>query len=134
MVYKIDFETAEKNVTSWLDAKSVEADEREEKQQFIKTLINAVRRGNLVINDTTFEITQTLKFPVVTNIATINELKYKARAACGELHAGTRNINGVNMAVYVAYAVALTSELKANLDRLDSEDFKVLQAITSFFL
>ena len=126
----VDQETAEKEINAWLDAKCIENDEREEKAQFIKVLVNGVKRGYLTIDPVTFEMMQTLKFP----IGALTSLKYKARAGCGELQAGTRNINGISMGVYVAYAAALTGELTATLSKLDSEDFKILQAITTFFL
>lgn len=128
--------TAEADVTNWLDAKKIKPAEREKNKDFINTLIDAVMYGQLSIDADTRVITQKLDFPLDDgkgNI-TLGTLTYQPRAAMGNLLSKTGNLKGISMAVYIAYASTLTGEIIATLNRIDSEDFKVLQAITAFFL
>lgn len=132
----VPVQKAEEEVSAWLDSKKIKPKEREKNEAFINTLVEAVTYGILTIDDDTKVITQNLEFPLsnTDKVVTLSSLRYNPRADTGSLHGKTANIKGIGMAVYVAYASALTGELVATLNKLDSEDFKVLQAITAFFL
>lgn len=132
----VALEKAQEEVDNWLDAKKVKPGDRVTNQKFISTLIEAIQYGNLELDADTNTFTQKLDFPLTNSAGTetLTSLKYNPRGQTGSLQSKTANLNGIGMAVYVAYASSLTGELVATLNRLDTEDFKVLQAIITFFL
>jgi hypothetical protein len=127
----ISAEMATKEVTAWLDYKRIKPSDRERNEQSVKALVDAVSCGVISIDTAgDFTITHKLEFPEGVQPV----LKYKARAKVGALQAGTKNLNGVPLAMYFAYAQELTGVLMGTLQGMDSEDSKVLQAIVTFFL
>lgn len=142
----IQEEAAEIEVASWLDYKRVPLLERKipQNEGAIKVMVSAVMSGNISFAQEQFFIDNSNKEtaadgPVITHtlifpVGSLTELKYKPRARVASAYAGTKNLNGIGMAVYVAYATELTGKLTAQLNNLDTQDFKILQAITTFFL
>jgi hypothetical protein len=136
LIEKVNQQLAEETIEAWLDAKKVKPKERQDKASLIEVLVDAVRYGNIAIDDNTRVITQFLDFPLTDSGGSVilSELKYNPRGGTGDLLSKTANLKGIGMAVYIAFASTLTGQMVATLNKLDGEDFKVLQAITSFFL
>lgn len=126
---------AEEEVNNWLDLKRVTPSERVEKAGFVNKMVESLQYGYISI-DKEGKITHKLVFPLKSPEGEITtaELQYNYRAETGNLQSKTGNLKGIGMAVYIAYASVLTGQITGKLNKLDSEDFKILQAITAFFL
>lgn len=131
---KVDRAIAEQEVSEWLDYKKVKPASRESNKQFVDVLIDSVMYGNVTIDAETKVITQTLDFPLKNKdgVETLTTLTYKSRSDAGALQKKAEGAKG--MGIYTAYGSELTGQITATLNRLDSEDFKILQAITIFFV
>lgn len=135
----INKETAVKEIAAWLDYKHVKPSFRDKRQDSIDVLVDAVMSGDVSIEQGSYSyglekmdgpiIKQKLSFPV----GSLTELKYKPRETTGNLSAAIRNNAGVE--VSACYGSILSDGiLPAQLQKMDSEDSRVLQAIVSFFL
>jgi hypothetical protein len=139
MEYVIDRDTATKEVNAWLDYKRIQASYRDKRKDSIEVLVDGIMSGNVSIADGEYMygkdklqgpmIKQTLAFPT----GSLTELTYKPRETTGNLSASLRN--GINTPVASCYGSILSNGvMPAQIETMDSEDSRVLQAIVSFFL
>jgi hypothetical protein len=133
---KIPYETAEKEITSWLDYKKIGSSKRIAKKENIETLINAISDGDLVLDPKTFTLKQTLKFPLKADGEIgITDLAYKSRLSTAQVGAALQSAKLNDAYGIVAATIsALTGELIPSVKEIDSEDFGTASAIASFFL
>jgi hypothetical protein len=124
---------AQADVNKWLDYKKIGESKRNSNQGQIDSLVDAISEGNLIVNED-MSITHVLKFPL-DGETTVTELKYKARM---NSEAVLPHLNGVKPTDVdgrmVAYTAALTSQLKAIIKKLDTEDSTLAHAVVVFFL
>jgi hypothetical protein len=138
---KVTQEIAEQEVSGWLDSRKISENERVEKTDQIKVLVNAVMEGYLIVNEDG-TLTQILKFaPISDNapsamaIVPIKELKYKSRLSLAQLQAATKGSNANDgYGVIIAIVALLTSQLKQSIGALDTGDSGVASSIAGFFL
>lgn len=140
---KISKEQAEVEINSWLDYKKVSKSKREENKAYIETLVDAMMDGILSMDGEQDKIsskedymsfTHFLKFPTEGETPLIS-LRYKARLKVMTVQSVLRGLKGDDsQAFIIAYACALTSQPKALIQALDTEDYKITQAIAVFFV
>lgn len=130
----ITFEAAEKELIGWLDFKKIGDAKRESNKDAIKTLASAISEGVLRIeSDKT--IVHVLKFPIETSEHSTMELRYRPRVSVKEINRQMTGIKSDNIdGRLIGYAAALTGEVKAFLEKLDSEDNSIAVTIALFFL
>ena len=128
MKEKVPYVVAQSEVTAWLDYKRVKPHQREKMQLSIDHITECVQYGIVSIDESTFEITQTLEFPV-DNL--LDKITYKPRISVAELN---KVIKSASMAdATLGSLAAITGQGVTVLSRMDSEDMKVAQAIVGFF-
>lgn len=133
MSNKVDIETATNEINRWLDYKKVDGKTRETNKDGIERLINGVCDGTLVMEDDC-TITHTLKFPTDGD-GQIKELKYKPRVKVNAIHMHLQGGSSTDFDFRtLATAAAISGQHKNVLKTLDSEDYKITQAITFFFM
>lgn len=134
MQEKVTKEIATKEVTAWLDYKRTKEAQRESLKGQIDTLVEAVMFGDVSINPDTQVITHKLIVPEATD-KLYTELEYKPRISVGELQKASTNVKATDFdGKVVAYISALTGKGISHIQKLDSEDFKIGQAIALFFM
>lgn len=136
MEYIVDRNTAESEITAWLDAKKVGRAKRESNKAFVDLLISAVEEGYLTRNDSTNELTLNLRFPRQGSdgVITLDKLVFKPRASASELKPFNDRAGQSIDGRYIAIAQCLTGKDINTISNLDSEDMGVVQAIAIFFL
>lgn len=129
----VDELVAQADVDSWLDFKKVGALKRETHKDHVKTIVEAIVDGDLVLNsDKTFSYK--LKFPLEKEKA-VYDVKFKARLSVLDIHTklqDTKSSDGD--ARLLAHVAALTNLAKQIIRFLDSEDYNVCCSIAVFFL
>lgn len=130
----VDFETASKEVTGWLDYKKVKASTRESYKAQIDMLIESVQDGTITIDPTTFAITHNLAVPVAG--IDLTTLEYKPRLTVGEKQRMSEKVKAVDIdGQIVATIAALTGKgMETHIKKLDTEDYKISQSIAVFFI
>lgn len=130
----IDIDEAKKEVISWLDYKKIGENKRDVNKANIDVMANAIADGNLILNPETKVLTQQLKFPIGDEMV-IKELQYRPRIDLGKVRKKMRDVTATaaddRIAVYIC---VLTSQSLDIIDRLDSEDQTLAQAIVLFFI
>jgi len=127
-------EIALKEVTGWLDKKRVMGKEREKKQDEIDVMVDAVVNGILSIDEAGI-ITHKLLFPVEDkdgNIA-IDTLSYRLRIDTATINQKLQGVK-MDMSMISAYGAALTGRLIGEVNKLDTQDSKILRTIATFFM
>jgi len=129
----VDIKVATQEINSWLDYKKVKAAPKETYKAQIDTLIQAVCDGELTINATTFELSQTLNCPVPELDLTV--LKYVPRLTIGEMRKASVNVKPTDFdGKCIATIAAATGKAMSHLDKMDSSDYNTAQAIAVFFM
>lgn len=123
-------DAAEKEIASWLDYKRIKESTREQYKGQIDVLVEAMQYGDITLNATSYVIKQKLSFPVE---GLIDELEYKARMSVGDLNKVPTKAGDFDGKV-VAYIAALTGKGMSHIQKMDSEDYKIGQAIAVFFM
>lgn len=127
----ISKDQAELEINSWLDFKKISERKREAFKTNIDNMIEAIMEGNLSLNDETFVLTQTLKFP----ISDIKTFDYKPRIKVKEVQDRLQNIKGGGIfAQSFAYISALTGQLTGIVKELETEDYTLADHISVFFM
>lgn len=133
MNQKVTRELATEEVTAWLDKKKVYESTRELQKDSIEVLVEAITRGDLLLNDK-LEFVHKILVPEVFETP-ISELTYKLRLNDKMLKP---HLNGVKTTDaegrLIAYVSALTGQVKAVLENLDTADKKIALSIAVFFL
>ena len=132
---KVSQEQAELEIQNWLDKKKISESKRESSKESIKSLIEAVTDGVLVIDDEN-RIHHELKFPIQKDVdVATRELVYKPRLAVRDIH---QHLHGVKSDAgdqrLLAYVVALTGKAKGIIQAMDSEDYAIATSIAFFFI
>lgn len=131
---KINRETAENDVTAWLDKKKVFEETREKYKEHIDILVEAIMNGVLVLDTTTFEFTHNLLFALGEN-EDKKELKYRARITDKQITPHMRGVKNDDADGRLqALIAALTSESKGVIANLDSGDKRIATAVGIFFI
>lgn len=129
----IDRQTAEKEVTEWLDARKVGKSKREKQSDVIESMIEAMEEGRLVIEENR-SITYTLIEPIKGD-KDITELNFKFRITTEDIQIQMTGVNTKDViSVVLAYFSALTGVPKSVLRKLDSSDYSFGQGFASFFM
>ncbi len=123
-------ELAQAEIEKWIEYKKLDEDEIEEKESQIKTLVTAVKNGRLTLAED-FKMTQTLKFP----LDKLKELTYAPRLSVDTISMKVGMIDATNPILLMsAHAAASAGVVVGLIQKLDTGDNKVAQAIGSFFL
>jgi hypothetical protein len=133
---KVSQEVAQKEIDSWLDFKKVKAEKRTEKDKAkqIQDLVDLVSAGDLVLDKETKEFTHTLLFPIENELKT-TVLKYAPRVNVAKVQKNMVGVKGDDLhGMILAYGAAITGQPKGLLKELDSEDYRILQAVAVFFM
>ncbi len=133
---KVTRKVAELEVTKWLDYKKVKDKKRENLQDQIDIMVDAIIDGSLVL-DQDFKFTHTLSFPIenANGEVTVKSLTYKPRLSVQEITSRMKGIKSNDPdARVVGYVAALTDKPRAVLTDLDTEDNAIAQAFALFFL
>ncbi len=134
----INEQTALQEFTEWMDAKKVKAKTREQLQPNIEMLVDCICDGILSIDPSTNAITHKLDFPVLDKKGEpyMTSLTYKARLTGEEQTQANKSLrpsDPLEMRL-LATASALTGKLIAELNKMDTADMKITQAISLFFM
>lgn len=130
---KVDIEVAEKDMSTWLDAKRITESGKETYKDQIETITNAIMDGILSLNDDN-SFTHNLLFHIEGD-SPISTLEYKSRLKVSTVHSHLKGIKpGDADARICAYVGALTSNPSAVIKGLDTQDYSIAQAISVFFL
>jgi hypothetical protein len=129
----VTMEVATSEIDSWLDAKKVSQQKRDDRADGIKILISGICEGNLTLKeDKTF--VQKLKHEFGKDII-FTELEYKPRIHVGLIHQHLTNVKSDDPdGRLLAHVAALTGKPKEVLKKMDTEDFAIAQSIAYFFL
>lgn len=130
---KVTKSVARKDIVRWLDFKKVNEKKREDSEDSIEELINAICDGNIIVKeDCTIE--HTLIFPQGEG-GMIKVLTYKPRLKMSEIEARSAKVKpGNSQEIIRAYICALTEQPSAIIKELDTEDNRISRSIASFFL
>lgn len=130
---KIVEEVAKDDITAWLDYKKIDDDEREAQAENIDKMTKAIMNGRLVVNRDSFELSQTLRFPITAD--KIEQLTYKPRIKMSEVQRRLQGVKGSDADGRVlSYIATLTGKQKPILQDMDSTDYDLAQAIAIFFI
>lgn len=128
----VSLEQATKEVTDWLDYKKVSSTKRDERKPQIETLIGAICEGSLTLND--YKFRQKLKVPFGKDVI-FEELEYLPRIPIDVIAMHLRSVKSDDPdGRLLAHVAALTTQARAVLGKMDTEDYATAQAIAYFFL
>lgn len=129
-------EVAIADINAWLDAKKVSAKKREAQADYIELLVSEVEEGRLSFDSETNELVYDLKWPLENDGQTVVEtLKFKYRINSNHLSPYLQKVKPSDADGRLrAYICALTSSNSGYINKLDTEDLTVAQAIAVFFL
>jgi len=117
-------------VHRWLDQKRVSKKKRRDFDQAINLLAQQYAEGNLAFEEDG-EIRQFLKFP----FENLKELRYKQRLTKDEVNPYLKGVNSQDEEErVVAFICALTKQARGVINRLDTEDSQVPDAVAVFFV
>lgn len=132
---KISRDQAEAEITAWLDKKKVFAETRDRYKDHIDILIEAMCNGALRLDDTTFEFTHTLLFPLGENGSGLKEFKYKARINDKQIQPYMKGVKADDADGRLgALIAAICDQPKGVISVIDSADKRIATAIGIFFM
>jgi hypothetical protein len=135
---KVDVGIAKNEVEAWLNNKKVSAKKRSLQRASIETLIDAVQYGVISINHESMVITHTLNFPIkdTDGEVSLSELVFKPRTDVSEIKLRTKGLDPSDDGTgrLSAVAAALTGKAVGLIEKLDTEDTTIVQAIAIFFI
>lgn len=138
-----------KEFQAWLDHKKVgielvregkRTDDDEEDDEAGKeetAIIEAIMRGDLVINPETMEMTYKLRHPIMDDSGSVayKEFKLKPRITAAQVQEATKGVTKKEpFKIYIGYISALSGEIRGVINKIDSVDFSLLQKIVGYFL
>lgn len=133
MTKKVSREVAEQEINSWLEAKRISEKSREEKKDQIESLIDSIVEGDLQLQEDN-SFVHVLKFPIKGEVE-IKQLEYSARIKVATIQAHLQTVKNTDtFGMITAYVAALTEKPKNIIKELDTEDYRIAQAIAIFFL
>lgn len=129
----VDFETAQKEVTAWLDSKRIRESRREKKKEQFNDLVAAIQEGILTYNPESNELKHKLIFPEA--LPGGDTITYKHRVSTLDVE---RHLKGVPAddpdGRLHAWICALTDQPRNVVRRMDTEDLTIAQSVAVFFL
>lgn len=129
---KVTREVAEQDVNAWLDNKRVRDTQREANKTSVESLIEAVMYGDISIDTKTFTITHTLQCKVE---GLFDSLNYKPRITVGDRQKVSSAMKANDVESIILCTVAAISDKSAShIQRMDTEDYKIAQAVAVFFM
>lgn len=130
---KVTKEIAVRDITEWLDYKKVSQNKREFQKDTVETLVDAIQDGWLVLKeDKQFEMK--LKFPLGEG-SDLDTLTFKSRIKTSTIANHLKGVKATDVdGRLLAYVAALTSQTRALIGDLDTEDQSLAQAIAVFFV
>lgn len=133
MEIKIDIETAGVEVGKWLDYKRVKPEIRQMYAHYISQLVLGVCYGDLEIN-ADFTIKHNLNFPITNKDGIVwkDSFIYKPRLTVAEIVSSRIN-DSQGMETIIKIASVATNEMEGTINKIDSIDLGILQAIVIFF-
>ena len=133
---RVKKEQAIKEVHAWLDIKKTKPYKREEMVDSIDLLAESISAGELKFDPETGIIHHELLFPVEDNEGMVitNSLTYKPRLKVHEVQNKLQKVKSNDIQGMIAvYVSAITGEAIGIIKNLDSEDYRISQAIAGFF-
>lgn len=134
---KVSYDQAQKEVEAWLDAKNINQRKRDNANEAIASLIDAVMYGQAAIDADTRVITHNLAFPISDDKGNVvlDKLTYKPRLSVGELKAKSTGITGTDSDTrLLIVCAALSGQSVSMVGKMDTSDNVVAQAVGVFFL
>lgn len=132
--HKVSLEVAQAEVTGWLDYLKITPGLRKSNADSIDTLVEAVSLGLVeVVEDAEkgTHLKQNLQFPVGETA----QLTYKSRLNDFMLAPYLKGVKASDGdARILAYKAALTGQLSPTIQKLDSSDQRIVNAIVVFFI
>jgi CRISPR/Cas system CSM-associated protein Csm3 (group 7 of RAMP superfamily) len=129
----INKDTAKEEITKWLDYKKIREAERQSNDVFIERLSSAIESEQLVLNDL-MELEFELAFPIEGENITLSKVIFKPRMSALDREQATKGVNaGDGYGRINAIAAELCKQPRAILKKLDTEDYKIVEAIAVFF-
>ncbi len=132
---KLDDERAMADVETWLEFKRISPIVREQQIENIELIKSYIKYGVLTLNQD-HTITHKLLFPLESpsGETVLSELTYQARVSIEKINLkmkgyGLKDLNGRML----GYVYAITGQPQNMLNKLDTEDLKIAQAISAFF-
>jgi hypothetical protein len=133
MAEKINREVAVQDFERWLDFKRVSDNKREKSKDQEDLIVDGISNGSITIDDEC-NIHQILVFPV-DGEAGFSELIYRPRINRKLLSVKLKAIKADDPDGRIsAYAAALCNKAVLQIDKLDTEDLRVADAIVMYFL
>lgn len=135
MAELVSREVAEKDVSRWLDTRRVSEKKRGEYSANIEDLIEAVSEGRLIVDDSGY-LTQKLEFPMGES-GSIKELKYHPRITVGDVRQAMNAMSAKSSdadARVISHIAASTKVATNVIQRMDTSDYSLSQAVAIFFL
>lgn len=132
----VDSEVAKVEVEKWTSYKRFKASKLDALKENIDALENAVSDGTVTI-DSEMNIIHTLAFPIKNSSGevTVKQFKYKARLNDKMIKAAMKGAKPTDADERVTRIIsALTGEVPAVVDNLDSVDSSISKNICMFFL
>jgi len=136
MADKVSYDVAAEDVSRWLDYKRVSSKKRETYKEAIESLTEGVMNGSISI-DSDCVIAHLLMFPVEDSTGKIafDKLTYKPRLSVGGATIAMKNVKpGDTDGRIMATVSALTDKAIGLLNKIDTEDNNLAQAVAIFFL
>lgn len=134
---KVSFEQAQKEVENWLDHKRVSPKKREGVYaESIEVIVDAISFGDATIEEDG-KIIQSLKFPITDSSGNmvVSVLEYTPRITYSAIKSQLQTVKpGDGNGRLIAVASGLTGKPIGILEKMDTEDISLLQAISVFFL
>lgn len=129
----IDAEKAREEVEQWLDLRKVKPREREQKAEDIETLIEAVRYGEIAIQEDG-TLLQELTEEVPGSTPTTS-LTYKKRLNVALLRQEQKGVKATDsQGLMLSYLATLTGKPKGLLEKLAYQDYKLGTTIVGLFI
>lgn len=123
-------EVAEKEVNAWLDYKKIKPKQRTASAPMIEELVEAVMEGIISIDEKNV-IKHKLSYPVD---GLYSELTYKPRLTVGESLQSSVSIGSAFDSMILSTISALTGKGTIELQKMDTEDYKISKSIAVFFM
>ncbi len=124
---------AVQEINNWLDARKVRQRSRIESQIQINTLVDEVMEGTLTVGPDLY-IKHKLLEPIVSDKGDIilSEIVYQPRVKVESIITSTKITDP--KAYVLGYAAAITNTSASMLAKLETTDYRILSAITGFFM
>lgn len=126
---------AKETIEKWLDSKRISEKDRTTQEGTIENLVEAVRYGNLVLNEEDFSLTQSLVFPLGTH-EEVSQLTYKNRIADRDIEPYRKLVKGDDINGILTRTILALTDKPVNVIRgLDkSTDRQLADSIAIFFV